>query len=98
MTDPDASIDGLVDGSHLPPLKFIRKEESPLDVDTTEPMTPTGLQFRQLVYDDIVSVFLFKERVKLEDIRASVKKTVCKHPRFHSNVVRNERDDAFVAG
>ena len=97
MADTDACSNGVMDGSHLPPLKFIRKDESPLDMDTTEPMTPTGLQFRQLVYDDIVSVFLFKERVKLEDIRASVKQTVCKHPRFHSNVVRSECDDDCVA-
>ena len=82
-----------MEGSQLPPLKFIRKEESPLDIDTREPMTPTGLQYRQLVYDDILSVFLFKERVKLEDIRASVKGSVCKHPRFHSSVVRVESDD-----
>ena len=53
----------------------------------TEPLTPLARHFRTEVYDEILTAFVFKERVDVDRIRAGVADTVYKHPRFRSCMV-----------
>ena len=52
-----------------------------------EPLSPLARHFRTVVYDDILTAFVFKERVDVDRLRAEVAETVCKHPRFRSCMV-----------